>query len=524
MVSNLTVRLNRLARWNSNTVRILGLIEIVLGIMLIIPSLIALAYGEDWTIFAILVPILLVLGFVQYFMFYGNGKMQPSTGILLISMAWFIAFAVVSVPYMLHGFHWYDAIFESVSGFTAAGATIVADVEALPYSLLFWRSFSQWVGGLAVVLMFMFMLPMMGIGGRAFLNNELLGTDAANYSVRMKSVAKSFIIIYLLLSILEVVLLCIVGVNVFESACMTMSNISTGGLMVKNDSITSYSFYVQLIVFIFMFLGGTNFYLLYRFLNKREHYAYIRSQEFMGTIVWFAAISLLVAGAILYTQPGAVNSLDSIATTVWGAMFTTVSFGTSTGYVITDYSMWPTAVMSLLLVVGMIGSMSGSTGGGIKLYRLMIVKSYIFSGLYKMIHPYAIKEVEFDGATVNHETVTAVLVVTMSFIGAFATGIIAFMFTQPGIAFLDSAGLCVASLGNVGSGFGAYGPSGSLADLTVASKLLMAGLIWVGRLEVFMVLIMFTKPFWKDVSLNMSGRERNEGGTRFMPKRPTRKR
>ncbi|MBP6021154.1 MAG: TrkH family potassium uptake protein [Candidatus Methanomethylophilaceae archaeon] len=518
MVSNLSVRLNRLARWKSNIIHTLGLIEIALGLMLIVPTAVALAYGEDWTIFAVLMPVLLILGFVQYFIFYSDGKMQPSTGILLIAMSWFIAFAVVSVPYLLYGFHWYDAIFESVSGFTAAGATIVPDVEILPKSILFWRSFSQWVGGLAVVLMFMFMIPMMGIGGRAFLNNELLGTDVANYSIRMKSIAKSFILIYLLLSILEVVLLSGAGVNLFESTCMTMSNISTGGLMVKNDSITSYSFMVQLIVLVFMFLGGTNFYLHYRVIYKREYSAYVKSQEFVGTVVWFAFVSILVSAAVLLMQPGVTDSAGSAANAIWGAIFTTVSFGTSTGYVITDYSMWPAAVMSLLLLVGMIGSMSGSTGGGIKLYRLMIVKSYVMGGLYKMIHPHAIKEAEFDGAPVSGETVTAVIVVLLSFVGAFAVGMVAFLFTQPGIGLMESMGLCVASLGNVGSGFGTFGPSGTLADLTVASKLLMAGLIWVGRLEVFMVLIMFTKPFWKDVSLNFSRKGRGENESRAMPR------
>lgn len=280
--------------------------------------------------------------------------------------------------------------------------------------------------------------------------------------------------------------------------------------MVKNDSLASYSFAVQFIVLIFMFLGGTNFYLHYRVLYKREYGAYVKSQEFAGMFGWFAMLSALVCAMVLISDPSGLSSLASAAETLWKAVFTTVSFGTSTGYTITDYAKWPAAAAGILWIAGMFGSMSGSTGGGVKIYRLLILKDYISGGLYRMIHPNAIREVEFEGGPVNRDTVTAVIVVVMSFALAFAIGMIVFLVVEPGIGLIDSIGLCVASLGNVGTGLGHFGPSASLSDLTVMSKMAMAALMWIGRLEVFMVLILFTRAFWKDVTLSIS--KRNAGG------------
>ncbi|UAL08300.1 MAG: TrkH family potassium uptake protein [Candidatus Methanogranum gryphiswaldense] len=521
MFDAVRLRLNHMERWKNSTIKIMGAVEFTLGVMLLIPTIVALIYGEDASYFFILVPPLMIAGSLQYLLFSKDNKMSPSVSILMMTVAWFIAFFVIAVPFYIYGFAWYDAIFESVSGFTTTGFSIVPNVEELPKSMLFWRSFSQWVGGVSVVLVFMFILPMMGIGGRAFINNEFTGTDMENYSVRMRSVAMSFIYIYILFSLMEVILLMAAGVNLFESTCMMMSCLSTGGFMVKADSLASYSFTVQLIVVIFMFLGGTNFYLHYRTLYRRDYKAYVRSQEFVWTFLWFVIAIFLVLLAIIIDEGKISGNVDD---NFWYATFTVVSFGTATGYTIYDYSVWPAAASCLLLFVGFIGAMSGSTTGGVKVYRMIILKSYISYGFYKMLHPHAIRDVKLDGRTVDSDALMSAIVITVSFLIVAAVGTTLIALAEPDIDMMECLGLCIPSLGNVGAGLGQFGPAGSLVNLSVFTKLVMAAVMWIGRLEVFMVLILFTRAFWGDIILNTNSNKHSENRRQFFDSAYRRKR
>ncbi len=499
MFDSIRLGVRHMARWNNSTIRIMGAVEMVLALILLAPTIIALIYGETTWYFLAPVPILAVMGLVQYLLFSMGERMSPSIGILVMALAWFITFFVIAIPYYLYGLEWYNSIFESVSGFTTTGFTTITDVESLPKSMLFWRSFSQWCGGIAVVLVFMFLLPMMGIGGRAFLNNELSGTEVQNYSVKMKGVAMSFIYIYLLFTILETVLLVLSGVGLLDSSCITMSCLSTGGMSVRNDSMASYSVLVQFIVVVFMFLGGTNFYLHYRTLYKHEYKAYIRSQEFVWTFMWFLIASLVIAGLVLVAG---VDESAGALSTLWDSIFTVVSIGTATGFTIYDYSIWPVAASFIFLFLGLFGAMSGSTAGGIKIYRMLIIRSYVSNGFYKMLHPNAIKEVKFDGRIVNSDALMSALVIAISFLVMAVVGIVLLLAVEPDIDLLDSMGLCVSCMSNIGAGLGDFGPNGSINDLSVFSKMILCALMWIGRLEVFMVLILFTRTFWEDVILN----------------------
>ena len=502
MFEALVFRIHGLARWNSNTVRIMGFVEIFLSMMLLIPTLIAMTCGESWVDFFFMVPFLLGFGIFQTLMFKGEGRISPVMGILTMTLGWMLVFFVCSVPFYISGMPWYDALFEGVSGFTTTGASVIPDIESMPISIMFWRSFSQWIGGIAVVLVFMFLLPMMGVGGRAFLNNELSRSGTANFSMKMVGAAKSFIVIYVAFSVIELILLMICGVNHFEALCMMMSTISTGGLMVTNDSIAGYSFAVQAIVLIFMFLGGTNFFLHYRMICRKDYAAYLKSQEFIWTFVWFVMGAAIIMGAVLFMMPGMANTIGNAGANYWDALFTIVSIGTSTGYTVTDYSQWPFLAAVILWLAGTFGAMSGSTAGGIKIYRIMIVKSYIINGYNKMLHPNDVREVMLDGEPVDSDAVYATLVIMVSFLVVGLFSILAFMITEPGSSVLDTMGLTIMSLGNVGAGLGNFGPSASMVDLSVSTKLIMVFLMWVGRLEVYMALIVFTKGFWKEVMMN----------------------
>ncbi|MCK9322622.1 MAG: potassium transporter TrkG [Candidatus Methanomethylophilaceae archaeon] len=504
MFETTRVGLQHLARWESSFVKILGMVEVGLGIMLLVPCIVAILYGESFLHFICLAPLLIVMGLFQFLCFKSNHTLQPVLGILMMSFAWLMAFIVSAVPFYLYGFSFADSVFEGVSGFTTTGASIVTDFN-LPYSLLFWRSFIQWVGGISVVLIFMFLLPMMGIGGRAFLNNELAGSGNANFSMKMKSAALSYIYIYIMLTFAEMILLYISDVNVFESVCMTMSTISTGGMMVSSTSIMNYSMLVQGIVLVFMFLGGTNFYLHYRAIYKRDFKAYVRSQEFVWTFIWFAVTTAIISAIVIIGASSSISDFtpDSTGNTVWEVLFTVVSLGTTTGFAITDYTVWPVAVFGILAMVGIFGSMSGTPAGGIKIYRILLVKSYVMNGLYKMLHPNAVKDVKLDGVSIDNSSVTSAIVIVLLFLVTGFITVVFLLFSEPNMNFLNAIGLTVCTLGNAGMGFGDFGPFGNYAVLTDVTKLFLSFVMWLGRLEVFMAIMIFTRSFWKDVRLNM---------------------
>ena len=522
MLEAAKLRIQSYARWKNNTIHSLGLIEIAFGLLLLVPAVVALAYGEDPVWFLAPAPVMLVAGSVQCTLFYSDHRMAPSICILMLTFMWFMAFIVMAVPFAMYGLPWYDAFFESVSGFTTTGATIVSGdmYTELPRSIMFWRSFTQWIGGIAIVIIFMLLLPMMGVGGRMFLNNELSGSDTANLSYKMKSVALSFIIVYGVLTIIEIALLLLCGVNMFESACMTLSNISTGGMMTRADSISSYGTAVKAIVLVFMFLGGTNFFLHYRAIYKREFLAYFKNREFVNTLFWFLSISVLVTGLCVYN-----SGSDDLYAKFSGALFTVVSVGTTTGYSITNFDeIWPVAASFALCAVGLVGAMAGSTSGGMKVYRAMIMRSFVSYTFHKMIHPNSIQDIRLGrDSTVNDDTLMSTLMICILFIGVTFVSAVFFCIAEPAVGenILDAMGLAIATVGNVGMGLGSFGPSGSLTELTVLSKMVMCFLMWIGRLEVFMVLILFTRTFWKDIHINVNVVVTNKNGNsaRFIRKR-----
>ncbi|MDR0309656.1 MAG: TrkH family potassium uptake protein [Candidatus Methanoplasma sp.] len=487
-----------MARWESNTIKIIAVVEIAIGLALLAPCAIALMYGEDASIFVWPIPILLISGLLQHLFFKTGDTLRPASGMMMVFIAWLISFVVSAIPFYLYGFSFTDSLFEAVSGFTTTGASVMEDA-VLPYSILFWRSFTQWAGGIAVVLIFLFLMPMMGIGGKAFVNNELAGSGTYNFSLRLRSAANNFISIYLFLSVFEVLLLMVSGVGWFESVTMTLSTISTGGFMAAGSNMADYSFIVQVIVLAFMFLGGTNFYLHYRALKKREFSAYSRSQEFVWTVILFLAATVAIV-AVLMIASDDMSSID-LAGTSWEALFTVVSMGTTTGYVITDQSLWPLAVYAVLWVAMLFGSMSGSTSGGIKIYRLLIIKSYVANGVYKMFHPHSVRDVRMDGHSVGDDAVVSATVVIAMFISALLVSVFVLLVLEPEISISESLGLSISAISNSGVNIGNVEYSG----LSGASKIFLSFIMWVGRLEVVMALLLFTRTFWTDLASDVRG-------------------
>ena len=245
-------------RWESTTIRTLGILEIVFVMLLLVPAALAFYLGEQPRIFLEPVPFLLILGTAQLLLFKESSTFRSVNGLLLIGIVWLFMFLISTVPFLLYGMDFVDSLFEAVSGITTTGLSVMVDVESQDMSLLIWRALTMWMGGIMIIIVFLYMLPLFGIGRSVFMN-ELSGSGSSNYSMKMRNAAKSFIYSYALLSLINLILLLVCRMDPLEAFCLMCTTISTGGLMCTNDSMMSYSDPIQLITILFMFLGATNF-------------------------------------------------------------------------------------------------------------------------------------------------------------------------------------------------------------------------------------------------------------------------
>lgn len=484
----------------STTLRILGMIEMVFAALLVVPAVIALYLDEDPMVFIYPIVPLALMGLAQYTFFSESKNFRAVNGLLLVGLVWFSMFIMASIPYLFTGMSLVDSLFESISGVTTTGLSVMTDVESQAMSLLIWRAMTMWVGGIMVVIVFMYMLPMFGIG-RSVFYNELSGSGSSNYSVRMKNAAKSFIFSYGILSLINIVLLLICGMDFFEAFCLMCTTISTGGLMCTNDSMMSYSDAIQLITILFMFLGGTNFYLHYRALYKRDKKVYRGNSEFRTMVGWFLGISVIIYLLVAFdSSTFHTMNLQEHLETFKNALFTTVSLGTTTGLYVEDFTLYPSQCTALLMLVALIGASSGSTSGGIKFSRLRIIYEFLKNGFGKMVHPNGVYDVKMDGASVDDGTVMSALTVFLMFVCTLMVGAVIFMIY--GMDMVDSFGLAISSVANGGMGFGNFGPTGNFASLEDPLKIILMVLMWVGRLEIITALVLLTPTFWRELYEN----------------------
>ena len=495
------IGLDRFVRWESTTLKILGLVEIIFALTLLIPSLFALYFGEEVLPFLIPVPFLLGLGTFQYVTSVQSHSFRTVNGLILVVMAWMLIFAICTLPYIFYGLGPIDAVFESVSGVTTTGMSILGDLDNYPSSLLIWRSMTTWIGGMTVVLIFLYFLPMIGYG-RGLFANELAGSGTSEFTQKTTKAAKSFILVYLVLSLIHFLLLVLCGVDLIGALCLMFTTISTGGLTTINSNMVGYSDAVQWITILFMFLGGTNFYLHYKAIYLREKHTYRKNSEFRMMVAWFLALSVIIFVLKIASQVkngdsiGAVDVYESYK----NVLFTTVSLGTTTGFYTDDFTAWPSQCLILLMVTAFVGASSSSTSGGIKFGRLRIIFEYIKNGFRGTMHANAVYSVKIDGKSVDDSVVQSSLVVFLMYLSTMIVGAVLIMLY--GYDVVDSFGLSISVITNGGMGFGNFGPTGNFVDLDSTLKVLLTVLMWIGRMEVVTALMIFTPGFWKDVWLN----------------------
>lgn len=474
--------------------KVLGLLLLVEGIAMVLTLIVALIYHEnDVMAFVISAAINLGIGSIITFLTWKSPKdIGKREGFIIVTMVWVVFSFFGSLPYMLSGSipSFTDAFFETMSGFSTTGSSILNDIESLPPGILFWRSITQWLGGMGIIVLSLAILPVFGIGGMQLFIAEVPGPTPDKISPRIAQTAKTLWGIYMLFTAAETILLWIGGMSLFDAVCHSFTTMATGGFSTKQASIAHWSSpFIQYVITFFMFLAGTNFTLSYlairgKFSNvfKDEEFKY-----YVIIIISFAA--LITVGLLLTSQLNFEQAFRD-------SLFQVVSIVTTTGYATADYLLWTPFLTMLIFALFFFGGSAGSTGGGIKIMRIVLLSKNGYYELKRLIHPHAIIPVKFNKHSVESKIITNVLAFFMLYMVIFFVSSILFTLIEPDME--SSMGAVATSLGNIGPGLGSVGPAENFYHIKPIGKWFLSFLMLLGRLELFTVLVLFAPSFWKD--------------------------
>ncbi len=432
------------------------------------------------------------VGSIIWFITKKNDKKSigKREGYLIVSLTWVIISLFGTLPFIFSEsiINFSDAFFETISGFTTTGATILTDIEALPKNILYWRSMTHWIGGMGIIVLTVAILPFLGIGGLQLMIAEMPGITPDKLHPRITETAKRFWGIYVIFTIAEVLLLWLGEMNFFESVCHSFATMATGGFSTRNDSIAGFLPYSQYIITLFMFIAGTNFTLHYFVMHRQ--FNKVKSNEEFRLYFWIIAVISVFITFGLFISYG-INLESSFRHSI----FTVVSILSTTGFITTDYSLWPSFLWMLIFALMFIGGSAGSTGGGVKIIRHLLLIKNSFLEMKRSIHPQAIIPVKYNGKSVTQQIIFNVMAFFLIYILIFSFGTITLSLL--GYDFDTSIGASIASLGNIGPGIGNVGPIDNYSFFSPVAKWFLSFLMLLGRLELFTVLIVISPAFWK---------------------------
>ena len=470
---------------------ILGWVLKMEGASMLIPLITAICYGEssEITIFSACVVICLGLGFLINFHQPKTKVMYAKEGFVTVALSWIVLSIFGSFPFIISEYipNYIDAFFETVSGFSTTGASILNDVEILPKSLLMWRSLTHWIGGMGVLVFLMAILPLSGSGNLYLLKAESPGPSVSKLVPRVKSTAMFLYGIYIVFTIVEIIMLLVGGLDLFESLTLAFGTAGTGGFAIKNTGIAEYSPYIQYVITAFMILFGIDF-TLYSGASFRGIKTFLKSEEFrvyIGIIAFSTLFIFMNSGYMFSDGESAFRNI----------LFTVGSTVTSTGYGVTDYNMWPEFSKVIVVILMFIGACAGSTGGGIKVSRIIILFKSIVKEIRTSAHPRTTLKIKMNGRTVEHETVRGVNVFMASYVVIY--GVALLLISLDNFDFTTNFTSIVACLNNIGPGLGMVGPIGNYAEFSGFSKLILSACMIIGRLEIFPMLLLFSPYTWK---------------------------
>ncbi len=474
-------------------VKVLAFLLLVTAACLLLPALVALIYREpDWRHYLLAAAIGGAVGGAALLGARNAADLRIREGFAVVAFGWLVVGLLGALPLWLSGQipSFTDAAFESISGFTTTGASILTDIGGRSHATLFWRALTHWLGGMGIVLLAVAILPLLGVGGMQLFRAEVPGPVAERLTPRIRETARLLWGVYLLLTVLETGALMLAGMNLFDAVCHSFATMATGGFSNHDASVGGYATpAVEWIIIVFMLMAGTNFSLHYLALTGRVR-AYARDEEFR-----FYLLVVGTAAALLTVVLLAARLYAGAETAVRLAVFQVVSIITTTGFGTADYLLWPPFAHAVLLMLMAVGGCAGSTGGGIKVVRLLILLKTAKLELRRMLHPRAVFTLWFNGRAVSPVLQTNILGFFLLYMVVYGTGVL--VLTLGGRDLVTSVGATAATLGNIGPGLGLVGPAGNYAALLDWEKWLLMSFMLIGRLELFTVLVLFLPGAWR---------------------------
>ena len=496
---------------------ILGLLLGLNGLFMLLGIPFSLYYGEgDFSALLFSGLITIGVGATAFFLTRKRERMiSKRDGYLIVTMGWLMMSASGTLPYILSGVipDFASAFFETVSGYTTTGASVLTDIEAAPKGILFWRAVTHWIGGMGIIVLTIAILPILGIGGMQLFAAESPGPSTDKLHPRIQSTAKALWLIYVGMTVVETILLVFGGMSFYDAICHSFATVSTGGFSTKNASVAAFdSAYIQYVIIFFMFLSGVNFTLTYFGLQGKlkKVWANEEFKTYLGLII----IATLVAAITICFNEGSFSEKA-----IRDALFQVVAVVTTTGFVTADFTTWSTFVTVMFFLLFFTGGSAGSTAGGVKLVRHVIIAKNSFFEFKRLVHPNAIVPVRFNQKTVSTQIVYNILAFFIIFLGVFVIGSFVMaailqdvpMMTTDGIPitelnsgeggmmyrFSTAMGASASCVGNIGPGLAGVGPLQNYAWIPAGGKIFLAFEMLIGRLELFTVLILFSPYFWR---------------------------
>ncbi|QPJ64914.1 MAG: TrkH family potassium uptake protein [Candidatus Nitrohelix vancouverensis] len=479
-----------------------GILLALLSALMLLPMGVSLyfdnppieGYLTESSAFIITALCSLVLGVVMWKFFpSGVEQLRDREGFSIVAISWLFIALIGALPFTLTGVcpEFIDALFESMSGFTTTGASVLREIDTLPEGILFWRNLMQWLGGMGIIMLSLAIFPALGIGSFHLFKAEIPGgATVERMEPRLAETAKILWKTYLVLTLLEIFLLRAFGLSYFDAVCHTFSTVATGGFSLYSKSIGHYdNAYIEGIIFIFMFLGGINFALHFQLIrgNVREVF---NNPEFRFYCSMLAIAILLASWGLIRANPDV-----EVTRSIRSAAFTVMSINTTTGFATDDFNLWPDYLKVILLCLMLVGGCSGSTSGSLKAIRFIVLLKIIARELKKLIHPRAIMHVKVAGKTLDPDKLTNTVALTSLFMGFAILNCI--FLSMLGVDMQTSVSASVACLFNIGPGLGQVGPMGNYADIPALGKSVLIGYMLMGRLEIYGIILLFLPQAWR---------------------------
>ena len=469
---------------------IIGMILEIEAVFMALPAITALIYQETSGVaFLITIALCLVIGLPLTRKKPTRKAFYTKEGFVTVALSWIVLSIIGAIPFVISRSipNPVDALFETVSGFTTTGASILSDVEALPHCMLMWRSFTHWIGGMGVLVFILSLLPLTGGYHMNLMKAESPGPSVSKLAPKVQSTAKILYSIYFVMTVIQILLLLVGGMPLFDSICTAFGTAGTGGFGIKNDSMASYSTYLQVVITVFMILFGVNFNAYFFIITKKFAQAF--KMEEVRYYFGIIGIAILIITCNIY------HIFGNAAKAFQQAAFQVGSIITTTGYATTDFAKWPMFSKSILMMLTVVGACASSTGGGIKVSRLLVGIKCIKREIVQLAHPKSVGIIRIGGKKVGSDILRTIYIYFIAYVGILIVSVM--LVSLDNFDFETTFSAVLTTLGNVGPGMAKVGPMGNFADFSILSKLVLCFDMLAGRLEIFPFLVLFTAPAWR---------------------------